>query len=123
MDTSIKKALDTFEENSFDLVMGVSSANSNILKSGFVSGNKFKPVGLAEHCFANRQSLPKIYKPNGSIFVCNSSWLSRNQSLATPKIGCIKMSENESYDIDTYEDFLTAEALFLHNTEQQNAIG
>ena len=106
LDTSIKKAIDTFEEKSFDLVMGVSSANSSILKSGFVSGNKFKPVGLAEHCFSNRQALPKIYKPNGSIFVCNSSWLSLNGSLATPKIGCIKMSENESYDIDTYEDFL-----------------
>ena len=123
LDASIKKALDTFEENSFDLVMGVSSANSNILKSGFVSGNKFKPVGLVEHCFANRQSLPEIYKPNGSVFVCNSSWLSQNQSLATPKLVALKCLRMRAVDIDTCEDFLTAEALFLHNTEQQNAIG
>lgn len=111
-DSSIHEALNKFDRKKVDLVMGVTKTDSSILKYGFVSNDEFKAVNDPKYCFTNRQSLPAIFRPNGSIFIFNSSWLISNGSLATHNIGCIKMSEHESFDIDSYEDFMKAETLF-----------
>ena len=111
-DSSIHEAINKFDRKKLDLVMGVTKTDSSVLKYGFVSNDDFKPVNSPKYCFANRQSLPAVFRPNGSIFIFNSSWLISNGSLATQNIGCIKMPKNEALDIDTYEDFVKAEKLF-----------
>lgn len=112
LDSTINKAINTFHERNFDLVMGVTESDSSILKYGFVSNGEFKPINDPKYCFSNRQELPSIFRPNGSCFVFSSSWLILNGSLATESIGCIQMSEDESVDIDTQEDFIKAEQIF-----------
>jgi CMP-N,N'-diacetyllegionaminic acid synthase len=112
LDSTINKAINTFHERNFDLVMGVTESDSSILKYGFVSNGEFKPINDPKYCFSNRQELPSIFRPNGSCFVFSSSWLILNGSLATENIGCIQMSEDESVDIDTQEDFIKAEQIF-----------
>ena len=119
LDSSITKAIKKFNNNKFDLVMGVTEANSSILKYGFASNDEFKPLSDPKYCFSNRQVLPTVFRPNGSIFVFNSNWLSLNSSLATDNIGCVKMEENESVDIDTQDDFRTAELLFSNQAHYQ----
>jgi len=111
LDSSINEAINKFNGGNFDLVMGVTETNNSILKYGFVSNDSFTAVSDPKYCFANRQSLPKIFKPNGSIFVFDSSWLISHGSLATDNIGCIKMSVKESVDIDSHEDFIQAEKI------------
>jgi CMP-N-acetylneuraminic acid synthetase len=112
LDSTINTAINTFHERNFDLVMGVTESDSSILKYGFVSNGEFKPINDPKYCFSNRQELPSIFRPNGSCFVFSSSWLILNGSLATENIGCIQMSEDESVDIDTQEDFIKAEQIF-----------
>jgi CMP-N-acetylneuraminic acid synthetase len=118
LDSSINTAIEKFNKQKFDLVMGVTETNSGILKYGFVSDDKFKPISNPKYCFSNRQTLPTIFRPNGSFFVFASSWLILNGSLATDNIGCIQMSENESLDIDTQEDFMEAEQIFRRRSTQ-----
>ena len=119
LDSSITKAIKKFNKNKFDLVMGVTEANSSILKYGFASNDEFNPLSDPKYCFSNRQALPTVFRPNGSIFVFNSNWLSLNSSLATDNIGCVKMEENESVDIDTQDDFRRAELLFSNQADDQ----
>ena len=119
LDLSITEAITKHNTNKFDLVMGVTEANSSILKYGFASNDAFKPLSDPKYCFSNRQALPTVFRPNGSIFVFSSNWLLLNGSLATDNIGCIKMGEKESVDIDTQDDFRTAELLFSNQVDSQ----
>jgi len=118
LDSSINTAIEKFNNRKFDLVMGITQTNSSILKFGFVSDDKFKPISDPKYCFSNRQALPPIFRPNGSFFVFCSSWLILNGSLATNNIGSIRMSETESLDIDTHEDFIEAEQIFRRRSKQ-----
>lgn len=119
-DQSIIQALETYKTGKFDLVMGVSAADSAVLKSGFLHDGHFVPMNNPEFCFMNRQQLPKVYKPNGTVFVFNGSWLLSNKSLVSNKMGYVEISAEECVDIDTTKDFMKAEKIFLERNNQMS---
>lgn len=116
---SIVEALKLYKENSYELVMAVTSTDRSILKSGFVSGSKFEPLSKSKHCFTNRQDLPKVYKPNGAIFIFDSAWFLQNKTLASDNIGVICMDEEISLDIDDLKSFLDSERLMLEKLKNE----
>ena len=108
---SIKRALNIWQNHSYEMIMSVSEADKSALKSGFLVGDEFIALGDPEFCFSNRQALPDIYKPNGAIFIMDAQKFITFNSFVFGKIGTIKMPKIESIDIDTASDFEVCEEI------------
>ncbi len=68
-------------------------------KNGYLSGlvnNKFP--------FMPRQALPKVYQPNGAIYIVKISEFLKTHTLFTNKTINFTMSPAKSIDIDTFDD-------------------
>ena len=104
-DEDISKCIETYKKNNFDLLFTVSSQDRAVLKSGFVQGNKFIPVGEPEFIFMNRQDLPKLFRPNGAVYVFNGGWFEKNGGFSSTNTGVVEMPSENSLDIDSQEDF------------------
>jgi CMP-N-acetylneuraminic acid synthetase len=101
-----------WSDRDLDLVMSLTEFDSAILKCGTLSKGIFKPLSNPEFCFSNRQMLPKVYKPNGAIYVFNSKSFLENGNFKCGKIGVIEMSQESSMDIDSIRDFEKCEEIF-----------
>ncbi|GGY72343.1 hypothetical protein GCM10011613_16640 [Cellvibrio zantedeschiae] len=65
---------------------------------------------------SRRQDLPKIYSPNGAIYIFSVANFQRHQAIPDTKVIAYVMSEDESIDIDTPDDLKRAE---LHFSQRQ----
>jgi len=111
-DAAIARAIARHRKAKADLVMSVTPAERTILKWGLIEGSRFAPVHKPDYCFANRQDLPEIYRPNGAVYVFSSDWFMGNGGLSTDNIDAVIMPADQSCDIDSEDDFLRAEKLF-----------
>lgn len=111
-DEDIHKAIKLYQKNHFDLVLSATETDNTFLKCGRNDNDRFIPVSDVEYCFSNRQALPKIYKPNGMLFVFKASWLLTNGGLRTNNIGMIPAEREYSIDVDNIADFHEAERLY-----------
>ena len=71
----IRAAVDLFATGAHGLVMSVTEADRGVLKWGRLEGSRFVPLSSPEHCFANRQSLPPVVRPNGAVYVFDAARL------------------------------------------------
>ena len=110
-DNDIRAAIELHSSGRFGLVMSVTEADRGILKSGLLKGDSFTPIARPEYCFANRQELPSVYKPNGAIYVFSPKLLDTGHGLASDNIGAIQMPRDRSFDIDTEGDFMAVKQL------------
>jgi len=101
----IEVALAVYARGGHELVMSVTAADRGVLKWGILDGERFRPVSDPAYCFANRQSLPPVVRPNGAVYVMDAAWLVARGSFVTDRIGVIEMSAERSQDIDSLEDF------------------
>lgn len=106
-----------WSDRDLDLVMSITEFDSAILKCGTLNDGIFKPLSNPEFCFSNRQMLPKVYKPNGAIYVFNSKSFLENGNFKCGKIGVIEMSQESSVDIDSINDFEKCEEIFNKTME------
>ena len=104
-------------DSDLDLVMSITEFDSTILKCGMLNNGIFKPLSNPEFCFSNRQLLPRVYKPNGAIYVFNSESFLKKGNFNFEKIGVIEMSQESSMDIDTIDDFEKCEEIFNKTME------
>ena len=58
-----------YEKNKYSMVMSVTEKESKILKYGLVENNIYYPIHNSGSVFMNRQDLPKVYSPNGAIYI------------------------------------------------------
>lgn len=107
----IEAALAVYARGAHELVMSVTPADRGVLKWGLIEGDRFRPIADPAYCFANRQSLPAVVRPNGAVYVVDAAWFSVRGSFVTDRIGVIEMSTERSQDIDTQQDFERCEAL------------
>ena len=107
----IQSALQLFDRGVFDLVKTVTPTASSILKFGTMDDGRFVPVSDPAYCFANRQSLPEVMRPNGAVYVFEREWFLENGGFETNNIGAVVMPEDRSHDIDSEADFQKAETL------------
>jgi len=113
----IESAVRLFNSSDFDMVFSVVEKDNACLKYGLVKNHKFDAINKSEHLFQNRQELPKVFGPNGAIYVFNSSIFMQQKSFPASNIGYIEMNVDDSLDIDNYEDFLLAEKYFEERQE------
>jgi N-acylneuraminate cytidylyltransferase len=108
----VQAALQRLASGAFDLVMSVTDAERSVLKWGLVQPDgRFVPLSSPEHCFANRQSLPPVYTPNGAVYAMNAPWFMAQQSFVSERMGTVVMPPERSFDIDNVEDFERCAAL------------
>lgn len=108
----VQAALQRLATGAFDLVMSVTDAERSVLKWGQVQPDgSFVPLSSPEHCFANRQSLPPVYKPNGAVYAMLAQWFIEQQSFVSERIGTVVMPPERSFDIDNMADFVLCESL------------
>jgi CMP-N-acetylneuraminic acid synthetase len=112
----IGEALRVFAGGYFELVMSVTEADRGVLKWGTLRGNRFQPLSDPAHCFANRQSLPAVVRPNGALYVLDAEWFVTRGSFISERIGVLQMPAERSQDIDSLEDFERCEALLQQNS-------
>ena len=121
-DKNIIDLIQLFDSGKYDLVMSISETDNSFLKAGFFDGKKIKSVNKTEHCFSNRQDLPKLYRPNGAAFVFNAKWLLRNKSFSTENLGAMMIDPISSIDIDNKQDFELAQKIFIEKNQNPKAI-
>ena len=114
----MQAALERLASGAFDLVMSVTEADRGVLKWGQLQADgRFVPLCSPEHCFANRQSLPPVYKPNGAVNAMQAGWFVAQQSFVSERIGTVVMPPERSHDIDNLSDFERCAALLSSPTQ------
>jgi CMP-N-acetylneuraminic acid synthetase len=115
--SDIQAALHVFASGQHELVMSVTEADRGVLKWGRLDGDRFMPLSEPAFCFANRQSLPPVVRPNGAVYVMNAEWFLKRGSFVSERIGVVQMSAERSQDIDTLADFERCEAALAIQTQ------
>jgi len=110
LSSDITAAIAHFGQGQFDLVMSVTQADASVLKWGTLSGGRFLPLSDPSYCFANRQTLPQVFRPNGAIYVFEAQWFLNQGGFETDRIGGFLMPAERSFDIDSDEDFIRCES-------------
>jgi N-acylneuraminate cytidylyltransferase len=114
----VQQALARLASGAFDLVMSVTDADRSVLKWGQVMPDgRFVPLSKPEHCFANRQSLPHVYKPNGAVYAMDAQWFIEQKSFVSERMGTVVMPPERSFDIDNMNDFERCAALLSSATQ------
>lgn len=117
--SDIQSALAVFGRGGFELVMSVTEADRGVLKWGRLQGERFLPLSEPAHCFANRQSLPPVVRPNGAIYVMDADGFVARGSFVSEHIGVLQMPAERSQDIDSQEDFERCEAALMASTQKE----
>jgi CMP-N-acetylneuraminic acid synthetase len=74
-------------------------------------GNYIRPIYGHKYINRRTQDLPKVYIPNGAIFVSSKNYLLKYQSFYTDFILPYVMPPERSIDIDDFKDFEIAEQM------------
>lgn len=106
---TIRSVLKVMEDPDARLGCTVSEIDNSLLKSGTICDGFLSPILNSRTLFTPRQSLPSIFKMNGSVYAFSGSWLIKNGSLETDMIKIVQSSPKEAIDIDTLDDFIQAE--------------
>ena len=104
----IKNAIKLYNE-SIDLVVSVKKSKANPYFNLFEENEIGFLKKSKESNFTRRQDCPSIYEVNGAIYVINVESLYKKGYLNFNKIIKYEMSDKSSIDIDTLDDFKTAE--------------
>ena len=104
-DEDINNAIKMYESNKYSMVMSIVEKDSKILKYGLIKDNMYEPIHDNSSVFTNRQDLPKVYSPNGAIYIFSVKDYLINNYYPISKIGAYEMPKSRSIDIDNEVDF------------------
>ncbi|ABM75432.1 Hypothetical protein NATL1_08741 [Prochlorococcus marinus str. NATL1A] len=105
-DSDIQNCMKLFSKKKYSMLLSVNKANSDILKHGTVDKSGFfRGLRDTKDCFANRQDLPTLFKPNGSIYIFNTKEFIKSNDFPINSIGIYEMPRERSIDIDNESDF------------------
>ena len=115
-DEDIYNAIKMYESNKYSMVMSIVEKDSKILKYGLVKDKIYEPIHHNSSVFMNRQDLPKVYSPNGAIYIFSIKDYLINNQYPTSRIGAFLMPESRSIDIDCQRDFDIVSRRIMDNT-------
>ena len=102
-DEDIKNAIKIFNKGKYSMVLSVRRVQSNFLKYGYENNERFTPISK-KYLYKNRQSLPKVFAPNGAIYIFSVNEFLKKNKLPENNIGFYEMPYERSIDIDKKED-------------------
>ena len=107
----IDSALVLFINNNCDSVVSVCEIEHTPYWSFKIEDGYLKPIFGEEYLKKRRQELPKVYIPNGAIFITTPDILKKYRSFYCERTVPYIMPIERSVDIDNEIDFLLAEIL------------
>jgi len=101
IDNAFKMMFDSQAES----VISVCDFDNKVLKT-FLNDHNGYLTGIVndEYPFMRRQDLPKVYMPNGAIYIIWTSSFFKNRSLLTVKTLGFIMAKGVSADVDSWSD-------------------
>jgi len=111
----IKKAI----KNNCDSVSTIILVEHNPYKMFKLNGDKIKPAFGSKYLFVGRQSLPKIYRLNGAVYIFKTKVLLRSDNFFGKDARAIIMPEERSADINNELDFIIAESIIKKNKNNE----
>ena len=107
----IDKSIEIFINQKCKSVISVSELKDSLHWS-FIEKNKFiNPVFGWKYLKHRSQDLPKVYIPNGAIYIFTEKQIKESNSFYSRKILPYIMPEERSIDIDSKIDFMVVELL------------
>jgi CMP-N,N'-diacetyllegionaminic acid synthase len=95
--------------NKADALISVKKSDSKILKTFYQNENGFlSPSFDINFSSMPRQQLPKVFEPNGAIYICRVSSFLENKSFVQERTDFLEMDDISSIDIDTEYDLIDA---------------
>lgn len=85
-------------------LVSASVSDKGLYKSLGVKGKKIKPL-FPKFYHANDQQIPKIFKPNGAIYIFLLKDFLKEKKIPTNNLSVFIMDEKESLDINSLKDF------------------
>ena len=85
-----------------------------ITKDGYLENLAGPEINISR-----RQDLPRVFRPNGAIFLVDSVHYKQTESFTSERCIPFFMDFNRSIDIDTHDDFVKAEALMQQTHQHQ----
>jgi CMP-N-acetylneuraminic acid synthetase len=107
----IDRALKLFLKNECESVVSVYESDYPFYWSFKIAYKYLEPIFDKKYLKKRRQDLPKIYIPNGAIFIFTRDNLFKYKSLYSKKVLPYVMPRETSIDIDNEIDFKLAELL------------
>ena len=106
----IDKAIKSFLKNKKSSLISFKSSKKNNLKDYYVKNEKLLPL-YPNALVANIENLPKVYSPNGAIFIFKVTDFVKKKNLVFKDFHPFIMDYVSSIDIDYKEDYLLAKNL------------
>ena len=107
----IDKAIESFSENSCESLVSVCEAPHSLFWSFDIKGGYLEPFLGKEYLNKRRQDLPKLYLPNGAIYISTKDSIEKNRGFFPDNTHPYLMSPEQSIDVDTELEFKNAEYL------------
>lgn len=107
----IDRAIEIFLKNKCKSVISVCESGHSFYWSFKIEKKYLKPIFEWRRLNQQKQDLPKVYIPNGAIYISTPKSLFKYRSFYCRKILPYPMREERSVDIDNEVDFKLAEIL------------
>lgn len=107
----IDNAIELFLKNDCESVVSVCEVEHSPYWSFEIENRYLKPIFGGKYLNMRRQDLPKVYTPNGAIYVSTPEILRKYKSFYCSKTIPYIMPPERSVDIDNEIDFMLAELL------------
>ena len=107
----IDNAIELFLKNDCESVVSVCEVEHSLYWGFEIENRYLKPIFGGKYLNMRRQDLPKVYTPNGAIYVSTPEILWKYKSFYCSKTISYIMPPERSVDIDNEIDFMLAELL------------
>lgn len=101
----IDKAIDKMVTEKASALISVYEVDNKLLKTFKYNDNGYlESISNDQYPFMRRQELPKVFMPNGAIYIINIDEFNKCKSLLTHKTASYVMDNRSSLDIDSQAD-------------------
>ncbi len=100
----IDKAIKFFIKNKAGAMISIMEGDNKYLKSFFMEKWILRGIVNNKFPFTNRQALPKIYMPNGALYIIREKEFRKNKGLFSKRTFGFIMDKERSIDLDNSED-------------------
>ena len=103
IDEAISKLI---QEKDATALISVKEIDNKILKAFKITNNGYlEGISNNKYPFMRRQDLPKVFMPNGAIYIISINEFLKTKRLFSDNAISYLMNEEKSLDIDTIDDF------------------